>query len=347
MRSYTELTTLDAGLLPHIDALVHHRLAPLAFHHAAPTSTTWRAALRPHVLAASATDLVQSLALIELSNVATDLNVLVIKGAATGALLYGAGALRPRTDIDVWVDGWAAAHDLANRLVRAGYHRVHQLPGTVARHAIALRRRPAEQVDVHAVCSRRVRLSRALPFAHAWAARQDFTVDGQRLYTLSHAHAWLLGAVHLTAHHPGQQPPLVLVDDLRRLAQRCEAADWAEIWARASAHELVAAIARSATRLEGWAPGVLPPAFADEVAAAAPDASTYFDHPLTAALDDLELLRPMQAATYLRELTLPPARYLHHHFGIARPRPYWMLATHRLLSGLVAQVATRGHNRAA
>lgn len=323
------------------DEIVYHRLAPLAYERVDPQR---QAMLREHVARAAARDLVMGRLLLEVAEHAEDLPMLVIKGAATGTTLYGDGALRPREDVDVWVDGWRAAAKLAGRLEAAGFRTVHQLPGTTARHAIALVRRATEQVDVHAVCARRRRIALAIDFHGAWQRRAKFAVDGVELSTLGDAHTFILGATHLSGHHAGQLAPLVLVEDLRRTALRLDDGDWYDVWARCRAHGLLSALAHAVDLLDRWAPSTVPAALITALRDCS-DESARFADPTLAMLDDLELLDPQESWAYIGELLYPPSHYLERHFGIARPRPRALLAGWRVVRGVVARLSNGGHNR--
>ncbi len=336
MSAIAELITTGhtTQVLPSASDIAAERLAPLAYARldGSGQHADTKAALRPHVVCAAAADLAQTAALLEVGRIAADLPMLVIKGAANGPLLYGDGTLRPRQDIDVWLDGWGPARELADRLIAQGFRETHQLPGHVARHAIALRRTGAEQIDVHAACARRIRVARALPFDAAWRERRAFVVEQRSLWTLGARDGWLLGAMHLTAHHGGQRPPLVLIEDLRRLAAELGDDDWATLWEHARTHGLLGALRAAIAAMASWCPGALPPGFTAAAAAAADDASQLFEGALGAVLDDLDMLDADAALAYLGELLFPPADYLHTHYGIATTRPRALLACHRLLS---------------
>lgn len=311
MVSLTSLTTAE---------LIDGRLAPLAVAHGARDPE-----LRDAAHLAAARDLAMTAALTELL-AATDQPLLVSKGAAIGPLYYDSPAHRPRLDIDVWVDGWAAAHALAATMKTLGYTAVHQLPGELARHAIAMSRGDVA-VDVHAVCSRRVRLARALPFADVWAQRLTVPLGAATMHVPAHHHHWLLCAAHVTAHHAGQTVPLLHLEDLCRIGARCDAEAWTDVARLAREHELGAALAHAVDLAKSWRDDAAP-----DIAFDATDESASWRHPLLAVLDDLSLLSAADQRRYLGELSYPPSEYLQQHFECSRPRPRALLALHRLLA---------------
>ncbi len=318
----------------------YHRIAPLVLKRWADAREDPVAAvveiLRPVAAADAARDMRQVAALQQALAACADADVrcLVLKGAAFGPLLYGSTELRPRLDVDVWVDGWDAAESVADRLRSHRFHRAHQLPGQLARHAVSMVRSPGDAVDVHARPSRRFRVSAALDFDEAWRDATSVTVHGLQATTLCPRDALLHAGLHLASHHAAHTVPWIHLEDLARLSSRIGPEDWETLGDQLKRHELASAFLTVLGELARWAPGAVPSYFEDSLREAAPDASARFSRELSAVADDLTMLPPAAAASYLGELAFPPADYLHRHFGTAHDRPTPLLWGWRLAKGL-------------
>jgi hypothetical protein len=325
----------------------YHRVAPLVLDRWADRPPTGVEAvvdaLRVVAAADAARDMHQVAALRDTLAACEQLGlrVLVLKGSALGPLLYGRSELRPRLDVDVWLQGWDAVEAVEAVLETRGFRPAHQLPGRVARHALSMGRptgSAAIAVDLHARSSRRLRVAEMIEFDDTWRASIPVRIEGIEARTLAPADALLHSALHLTSHHAGATPPWIHLEDLARLALQVDADQWESLLDRLGRHELASAFQTAARQVDAWAAGAFPGWVLARLEAATPDASARFRHELRALADDLSRLSATQAASYVAELVFPPADYLRHHFGTARNRSPVLLWSWRLVDGVARRL---------
>jgi hypothetical protein len=171
---------------------------------------------------------------------------LVIKGAALAHLVYERSWERPRWDADLFI-AERDAPALCRALEAAGYRRAPAVDGPLVtgqfQYSALAPGRMAHHVDVHTRLFNPVAFSRALEWGDADSRAVPLPALGPAARTLAMPDALLVACVHRVAHHH-DEPDLIWLCDVDRLARRLPAREWTAFASRA-AQARVAAVCRS------------------------------------------------------------------------------------------------------
>jgi Uncharacterised nucleotidyltransferase len=139
--------------------------------------------------------------------------LLVIKGAALARTHYPHSSLRPRCDVDVFIDE-ASRSDVVEVLQDSGYHEESGSGGElisrqrmwVRMDAVGVR----HCVDLHWALSNRQRYAATFSFGELWS--RGVELRGSEVRMPSPADALLIAAMHLDGHHRGNERLIWLYD---------------------------------------------------------------------------------------------------------------------------------------
>jgi Uncharacterised nucleotidyltransferase len=161
---------------------------------------------------------------------ADGVEVIVLKGLAYEATLYGKNGCRPTSDVDLLVPGDKRRAAFAT-LDRLGYEPRAAAPGfdEPDYHEVAWNRNGVE-LDLHLGLAPTARC--AVDYAAVWSARVPFDLPGVTISRLADAHAATFHALHMAIDH-FDVPALSLVDLARLLpdaAATARAGETARAW---------------------------------------------------------------------------------------------------------------------
>lgn len=139
--------------------------------------------------------------------------LLVIKGAALARTHYPHSSLRPRCDVDVFVDP-SSLPRVADVLRETGYHEESGSGGDLISHqrmwvridAVGVR----HCIDLHWALSNRQRYVDSFSFDELWS--RGVMLSGSDVRMPSPADALLIAAMHLAGHHRGNERLIWLYD---------------------------------------------------------------------------------------------------------------------------------------
>ncbi len=241
----------DAGVI----ALARrHRLTPLLSSlEGAALPPSLAALARKDRIATTARNLMFAEVAAEASRalLADGVDVIVLKGLAYEATLYGKNGCRPTSDVDLLVPGEKRRTAFAT-LDRLGYEPRAAAPGfdEPDYHEVAWNRNGVE-LDLHLGLAPTARCT--VDYAAVWSARVPFDLPGVKVSRLADEHAAAFHALHMAIDH-FDVPALSLVD-LSRLLPDAAATARARATARAwrVSRPLETALSLTAVFLPAWA----------------------------------------------------------------------------------------------
>jgi hypothetical protein len=258
---------------------------------------------------------------------ANGVDVVVTKGEALARTLYGASALRARTDADLLVaDRTAASQTLAS----LGYTLVPNAVGELVIRQQLWRRvdRVRHDIDLHFAISNRARFADALPFGELFARG---TALREHVRAISHRDALLHAAIHLTGHHSGEER-LIWYFDIHLLAQRLGSEGVAAVLRFARERGCARQLDETLARTRAWFGGEPQPR--REIS------------PLALLADDLRATRGIAArAALVKQHLVPSAEHVMRRYG-ARHRALLPLCYMRRAAAAVWREVTRAKIRA-
>lgn len=310
------------GLLPLLDWCQPPALRPAVAAAARAARLQWLAREGLHR---------QVLALLDAALERAGIPALLLKGEALATNLYPEPALRPRHDIDVWVQP----------VDRAGAEKLLIGLGATAMPAASGRwiqperlwRVPAGRtrvgVDLHWQAVSRPALLPALSFAQLHERGQPLSAGG-RLRALDPQDALLLACVHRWAHHR-HGSRLIWHIDMAMLWEQLDTCARAEVVGRACIGRIAALLQAGLHAVAGWVQ--VSPALDAQLTAAA--GSEPARHLLDGALPDwrfdLRTTRGRQRLQVLRDYLFPDPDWLRQRYATARWRWLPWLYLRRLL----------------
>lgn len=139
--------------------------------------------------------------------------LLVIKGGALARTHYAHSSLRPRCDVDLFIDRQSLKR-VANVLREAGFHEESGSGGElISRQRMWVRidaMGVRHCVDLHWALSNRQRYADTFSFAELWS--RGVILQGSDVRMPSPADALLIAAMHLAGHHRGNERLIWLYD---------------------------------------------------------------------------------------------------------------------------------------
>lgn len=243
--------------------------------------------------------------------------LLVFKGEALARTHYRDPALRPRCDTDVLIER-ERMDDAARVLAEAGYREEPNSGGeTISRQRIWTRTAALgirHSIDLHWALSNRARYAGAFSFGELWS--RGVALHGAHVRMPSESDALLIAALHLAAHHRGDER-LIWIYDIHLL----RGAMSEEVRAMARERGIEEALDRALALAERW--------FGDGNAVAARRGSAVRDF-----VDDLRFTRGARGKLrLLREHLLPPGDYVLRKYGATSRAMLPLLYVRRAVAG--------------